>query len=106
MRYSDLIVPHGAENDIAIQFISENLKNKLLSRGIIIRNFGGKMQGAQSTNEFRVMFDVIDDVLLNYQKYSKQIHTIKNQYKDENGSGTNDSGSNKSDESKKIEHLH
>ena len=38
MRYSDLIVPHGAENDIAIQFISENLKNKLLSRGIIIKD--------------------------------------------------------------------
>lgn len=90
MRYSDLIVPHGAENDIAIQFISENLKNKLMSRGIIIRNHG-KME---STQEFRIMFDVIDDVLLTYQKYSKQIYTIKNQFKDEHGVGGNESGSN------------
>ncbi len=37
MRFSDLIVPHGVTNDIAIQFISENLKNKLISRGIIVR---------------------------------------------------------------------
>lgn len=75
MKYSDLIVPHGAENDIAIQFISENLKNKLLSRGIIIRDPTkmkiGTNQYNESNNEFRVMFDVIDDVLLNYQKYSK-----------------------------------
>lgn len=70
MRNSDLIVPHGAENDIAIQFISENLKNKLLSRGIIIRD-NSKLENASSSKEFRVMFDVIDDVLLNYQKYSK-----------------------------------
>ena len=34
MRNSDLIVPHGVQNDIAIQFIVENLKNKLLSRGV------------------------------------------------------------------------
>ena len=65
MRYSDLIVPHGAENDIAIQFISENLKNKLLSRGIIIRD-NSKLEHSASSKEFRVMFDVIDDVLLNY----------------------------------------
>ena len=32
MRYSDLIVPHGAENKIAISFISENLKNQLVLR--------------------------------------------------------------------------
>jgi hypothetical protein len=63
MRYSDLIVPHGVKNDIAIQFISENLKNKLLSRGIIIRDH---FNGGQQTNEFTVMFDVIDDVLLQY----------------------------------------
>ena len=34
-RYSDLIVPHGAENEIAIQFISENLKNRLKQRGVV-----------------------------------------------------------------------
>jgi hypothetical protein len=37
MRNSDLIVPHGVQNDIAIQFIVENLKNKLLSRGVLVR---------------------------------------------------------------------
>lgn len=69
MRYSDLIIPHGAENDIAIQFISENLKNKLLSRGIIIHD--QSKDSYQQEKEFRVMFDVIDDVLIQYQKYSK-----------------------------------
>ena len=29
MKYSDLIVPRGKENSIAIDFISENLKNRL-----------------------------------------------------------------------------
>jgi uridine kinase len=29
MKFSDLIVPHGAQNKIAIQFIKENLKNRL-----------------------------------------------------------------------------
>ena len=62
MRYSDLIVPHGAQNDIAIQFISENLKNKLLSRGIIVRTPKNQRQGQQ----FRIMFDIVDDVLLQF----------------------------------------
>ncbi len=29
MKYSDLIVPRGAENEVAIQFITENLLNKM-----------------------------------------------------------------------------
>jgi hypothetical protein len=29
MKYSDLIIPRGKENSIAIDFISENLKNRL-----------------------------------------------------------------------------
>ena len=29
MKYSDLIVPRGKENEIAIEFIAENLKNRL-----------------------------------------------------------------------------
>ena len=29
MKYSDLIVPKGAENEVAIQFITENLLNKM-----------------------------------------------------------------------------
>jgi hypothetical protein len=29
MKYSDLIVPRGKENGIAIEFIAENLKNRL-----------------------------------------------------------------------------
>lgn len=60
MRYSDLIVPHGVQNDIALQFISENLKNKLLSRGIIIRT----PKDQRSQMQFRIMFDIIDDVLI------------------------------------------
>lgn len=36
MRYSDLIVPHGVQNKIAIEFMTDNLKNKLLNRGIIV----------------------------------------------------------------------
>ena len=35
MKFSDLIVPHGAHNEIAISFVSENLKNKLVQRGIM-----------------------------------------------------------------------
>jgi hypothetical protein len=31
MKYSDLIVPRGKENAIAIDFIAENLKNRLKS---------------------------------------------------------------------------
>ena len=38
MKYSDLIVPHGVKNEIAIEFITENLKNKLLKRGILMNN--------------------------------------------------------------------
>ena len=30
MKFSDLIVPQGASNKIAIQFITENLKNRLV----------------------------------------------------------------------------
>lgn len=33
-KYSDLIVPHGAQNKIAISFISDNLSNKLFERGL------------------------------------------------------------------------
>jgi len=33
MKYADIIVPKGAENAIAIQFISDNLRNKLKERG-------------------------------------------------------------------------
>lgn len=29
MKYSDIIIPRGAENEIAISFITENLKNRL-----------------------------------------------------------------------------
>lgn len=65
MRYSDLIVPHGVQNDIAIQFISENLKNKLLARGILVH----PRKDAQA--QFRLMFEIVDDVLLNFQNYSK-----------------------------------
>lgn len=35
MKHSDIIVPKGAENDIAIQFITENLINRLRHRGVI-----------------------------------------------------------------------
>jgi hypothetical protein len=31
MKYSDIIIPRGAENQIAISFITENLKNRLQS---------------------------------------------------------------------------
>ena len=34
MKFSDLIVPHGAQNKIAIQFITDNLKNQLIQRGL------------------------------------------------------------------------
>lgn len=37
MKHSDIIVPRGAENNIAIQFITENLKNRLRDKG-----FGSK----------------------------------------------------------------
>ena len=36
MRHSDIIVPKGAENKIAIEFITENLKNRLRDRGILM----------------------------------------------------------------------
>jgi hypothetical protein len=78
MRHSDLIVPHGVQNDIALQFISENLKNKLLSRGILIKTPKNQRHQLQ----FRIMFDILDDVLIQYQTYSKQIFTIKNEYRD------------------------
>jgi len=29
MKYSDIIMPRGAENEIAISFITDNLKNRL-----------------------------------------------------------------------------
>lgn len=32
MKYSDIIVPKGGENQIAIAFITENLQNKLRDR--------------------------------------------------------------------------
>ena len=35
MKFSDLIVPHGAQNKIAISFISDNLSNKLVERGLM-----------------------------------------------------------------------
>ena len=55
MRHSDLIVPHGVQNDTAIQFISENLKNKLLSRGILIRT-PKEVQQFEATQNARVLF--------------------------------------------------
>lgn len=35
MKYADIIVPRGAENDIAIQFVTENLINRLRERGVL-----------------------------------------------------------------------
>lgn len=35
MKYSDIIVPKGGENQIAINFITENLRNKLNERQCI-----------------------------------------------------------------------
>jgi hypothetical protein len=67
MRHSDLIVPHGVQNDTAIQFISENLKNKLLSRGILVRT----PKEEKKIMQFRIMFDIVDEVLIQYQSYSK-----------------------------------
>jgi hypothetical protein len=32
MKYSDIIIPRGVENDIAISFVTENLKNQLKVR--------------------------------------------------------------------------
>jgi len=36
MKYADIIIPRGAENDIAIQFVTENLINRLKDRGVIV----------------------------------------------------------------------
>ena len=77
MRYSDLIVPHGVQNDIALQFISENLKNKLLSRGILVRD-----PKATALQNFRIMFEVVDDVLISYGNVANQIYSIKDKAKD------------------------
>ena len=82
MKYSDLIVPHGAENDIAIQFISENLKNKLLSRGVLIQT-PKELRRKENFSQFRIMFDVVDDVLITYKQYSGQIYSIKDKFKAE-----------------------
>ena len=79
MRNSDLIVPHGVQNDIAIQFIVENLKNKLLSRGVLVRT----PKEEKAKMKFTIMFEIVDDVLIQYQSYSKQIYSIKDQFKDE-----------------------
>lgn len=35
MKHADIIVPKGAENAIAIQFISENLRNRMKDRGLM-----------------------------------------------------------------------
>lgn len=41
MKYADLIVPRGrqrsSENDIAIDFIVQNLEHKLVERGFVLR---------------------------------------------------------------------
>lgn len=39
------------------------------------------------------MFEVVDDVLITYQNYSKQIFSITNQHKDDIGQAS-DSGDN------------
>ena len=39
MKYSDIIVPRGADNTIAIEFITENLKNRLNNRGLLNPKF-------------------------------------------------------------------
>ena len=36
MKYSDIIIPKGGENEIGINFITSNLKNKLKERGVIL----------------------------------------------------------------------
>lgn len=36
MKYSDIIIPKGGENEIGISFVTSNLKNKLKERGVIL----------------------------------------------------------------------
>lgn len=50
MRYSDLIVPQGIGNEIAISFIAENMKNKLLERGFMIFDEGGASNSSASNS--------------------------------------------------------
>ncbi len=85
MKYSDLIVPHGAANDIAIQFITENMKNRLISRGVLLAPNEREKQPAEEdqTTRFQIMFDIIDEVLLQFKNYSKQIRSLKGMFQDE-----------------------
>jgi len=76
MKYSDLIIPHGVANDIAIQFISENLKNKMISRGVLVNP--PSQSKPDESSRFTILFDIIDEVLITYKAYSKQVHSIRN----------------------------
>ena len=65
MKYADIIVPKGAENDIAIHFITDNLRNRLKTRGVYVQ-----WQPPTTTQIEKLPFPLIDEVLLNFSKFS------------------------------------
>jgi hypothetical protein len=69
MKHADIIVPKGAANAIAIQFISENLMNKLKQRG----NVENSPEKMHISEDFSIPFPIIDDVIVKYAPYHKQI---------------------------------
>jgi hypothetical protein len=71
MKYADIIVPKGAENDIAIQFITDNLKNKLKTRGVYVQ-----WQPPTTLQIEKLPFPLIDEVLLNFSTFSSQMKTV------------------------------
>jgi hypothetical protein len=66
MKHADIIVPKGAENDIAIQFISENLKNRLRERGVIT----GSPRKTEEKSLYTLQFPILDEVLFKYSKFA------------------------------------
>eukprot|EP00347_Sterkiella_histriomuscorum_P022337 403330835 len=69
MKYADIIIPRGAENDIAIQFVTENLINKLKDRGVIAQVPGTVDDFTKS----KLSFPILDETLHSFSKYTSQI---------------------------------
>ena len=80
MKYSDIIVPRGKENTIAIQFISENLINRLKERGALKKVEQAAIsdvESATSLERVSTVRDPVFDVIALYEnKVKTEIHAL------------------------------
>ena len=69
MKHADIIIPRGASNNIALQFVTENLQNKLYQMGCLQKSVDMKKENKV------VQFPLVDQSLFFENQYAANIRT-------------------------------